>query len=586
MARAPTPAKGRKAAPQVAEAERPKNLPHGSWHGDFPRLSPAEKRLLECAWTGKPWAPENWNGKRPEKGTAANRLRAGLIRFLLLGGDATHPVHRRGLSIEGAWIANALDLEELRSDFQLGMFACHFAQPIMLRNARLCTLNLNKSSFPGLDAQGAEVKGDVFLRNAKSLGEASLSGASIGGQLACEGAKFRHTDTEGNAAGDSLNAEGVEVKGDVFLRNAESQGEVSLAGALIGGQLSCEGAKFRHADKDGNAKGHALNAHSAVVKGGVFLDEAEVLGEVGLAGASIGGQLSCEGAKFRHANKDGHATGKALNVQGVQVKGEVFLMPAEIVGTIDFTAAVVSDMVDSRTAWPQGDYVLNGLTYQRLHSGIDATERIAWLRGQWKGHVDEHFAPQPWEQLIKVLRDMGHPHQARVVAIAKQKAMRRAGVHGLPALNNRFGREQGWRGNLKAAGEWCMLGLRHPFRLLDEIRHDLFGFLTGYGHAPWRILGWTLAIWAGFAGLYWQIGIGCQELAQCPGHIGPALSYSVDALLPADLGLVKSSLPFGDIAAPKSALAGFRFLTIAETLLGWVLGFLIISVIGSMIRKD
>lgn len=699
---------------------RPKGLPQGRWLGDFDPLSSAETELIACCARGEVWTPAGWNGERPGETakTQGNTLRAGLIRFLALGGDANHPVHEAGVMVAGAWIEGKLDLHQCTAVFRLYFNACEFeSEPIFLA-ANVPELALNGSRVPGLNAQRLFVNRGLFLNNGfEARGEVRLLGARIGSNLECGGGQFANPDgnclsadgaiVEGdvflnqgfaaqgrvrlvraqiggnfecnggqfaNPDGDCLIADRAVVKGDVHLNKGfmaqgivrlpgariggslecdggrfanahdlclifdgavvegnvllvqgfEAQGEVRLLGAQIGGNLSCDGGRFAKADGDcltadgavvkgcvflhegfealglvrllgaqigadlvcgsgqfAKADGICLSADRAIVQGDVYLhQEFEAQGQVRLVGTRIGGKLDCSGGRFTKADD------KCLVADGAAVKGALFLRDATFAGAIDLSIARVGTLVDDTSCWNAGGHVLDGFTYDRIVGPMNADSRITWLRSQRPKFLTEDFRPQPWEQLAKVLRDMGHLHEARAVAIAKQKAMRRAGVHGLPALRNPFGRKEGWRGNLKAAGEWCMAGFRHPIRLLDEIRHNLFGVLTGYGYAPWRVLGWTVAIWAGFAGLYWELGIGCQELAQCKGHVGPALSYSADALLPADLGLVKSSLPSGDIVAPKAALTGFRFLTIVQTLLGWVMGFLIIGVIGAMIRKD
>ena len=61
-------------------------MPHG--------LRPAEKKLLEAAREGNIC---EINGGRPETAIFDNRLRAGFIRFLALGGDAEAVVHETGV---------------------------------------------------------------------------------------------------------------------------------------------------------------------------------------------------------------------------------------------------------------------------------------------------------------------------------------------------------------------------------------------------------------------------------------------------------------------------------------------------------
>ena len=72
--------------------------PYGRSSNDFPDLSDAETRLIEACRLGEVC---KIGGAVPEKETNANKVRAGLIRFLLLGGDAAVPVHEKGVMLRG-----------------------------------------------------------------------------------------------------------------------------------------------------------------------------------------------------------------------------------------------------------------------------------------------------------------------------------------------------------------------------------------------------------------------------------------------------------------------------------------------------
>src|SRR5439155_573020 len=75
-----------------------------------------------------------------------------------------------------------------------------------------------------------KVQESVYLRDGfKAEGEVRLLGATIGGDLVCDGAQFS------NPNGDALSADGVQIKGSAFLRNGfKAEGEVRLFGATIG----------------------------------------------------------------------------------------------------------------------------------------------------------------------------------------------------------------------------------------------------------------------------------------------------------------------------------------------------------------
>jgi sRNA-binding regulator protein Hfq len=92
-----------------------------------------------------------------------------------------------------------------------------------------------------------------------------------------------------NPGGIALNADGAEVKGSVFLRNGLSaEGEVRLLGVQIRSNLECDGGTFE------NPSGDALNTERANVNGSVFLREGfKAEGRVVLVAAKIVGSLDC-----------------------------------------------------------------------------------------------------------------------------------------------------------------------------------------------------------------------------------------------------------------------------------------------------
>ncbi|WP_127105493.1 hypothetical protein [Pararhodobacter zhoushanensis] len=420
-----------------------------------PPLTAPERQLIEACKAGVECVLGD--GTRPEGADPARTIRADLLRYLILGGCADCLVHEWGVLLAGAWISGELDLSFATAKGQTLLIRCGFEKPVLALQTAFEVLNLTGSALKGLNAQGARVTGDVFLRDGfEAEGTVSFSGAVIGGQLDCSGSKFC------NPEGDAFSAQGAQVTGDVFLRDGfEAEGAVSLLGAVIGGQLECSGSKFR------NPEGKALQAQNARVTGGAFLcDGFEAEGEVRLSGAVIGGQLVCRGGKFRNPE------GIALNAHSVQVSGAVFLSDGfgaeggvyllgaaiggqlscngskfrnakgsafdgqrmavnegfywrEVAvdkGSVNLASARVGDLVDDLKSWPSGEnrLYLDGFIYERISASfIDAERRLKWLsRGTiWKGE----FHPQPYSHLAKVLREMGHERAAKDVMVEQRK---------------------------------------------------------------------------------------------------------------------------------------------------------------------
>lgn len=466
-------------------------MAHGRLLADFGQLSNAEKRLLRCAARGEIWQPAGWDGKRPTTDNVTNRLRAGLIRFLLLGGDADNPVHEEGVMIAGAWLPDELSLRQIAAVGRLVLHRCHLAQRPMFIGATFPELSLTGSFVPGVSADRMEVKGGAFLNDGfEAAGEVRMLGAKVGGNLTCNGCAFRNVDDDGAPMGAALSADLMNVSGSVFLNGGfEAVGAVRLLGAKIGGNLTCKGGTLRNANGDGAPLGAALSADRMMVEGNVFLDDGfKVTGAVHLLGAQIGGQLSCAGSSFRNADGDGVLRGYALSADGMTVKGGFFLRGvSEMLGPINLANASVAQLVDDGFDWPGGS-ILDGFRYDSIVGSTNARRRIAWLSGQRPSHISDEFKPQPWEQLISVLRAMGHKAEAADIAIAKQNALRKAHQIGVREPKS-FPHSRVPRVRTLLDGLWNPVS-----NWLARGWHRIYGLLSGYGHRPQRILFITLAL--------------------------------------------------------------------------------------------
>ncbi len=561
---------------------------------DFGDLHPAEKILLDQCAKGK--VAEIGNGVPVDSSDCNKIVRASFLRFLLLGGDAQAPVHEKGVQLSGAWIKDQLNLENCLVPHRMTISRCKFDQPIIAIDAHIAGLLVLSGSYlrQGLRADRLRCDNGIFLGDGfRSLAEVRICGAKIGGNLACSGGLFEPKEDH------ALTADGVIVNGDIFLDGQfKATGEVRLLGAQIGGDLACSSGYFEP------KVGDALSADRAVVKGGVFLNKQfKATGTVRLSGVQIGSNLTCSGGQFEPKE------GLALDASRTVVKGSVFLKNQfKATGTVKFlgaqiggdlscaggqfsernddalhlqtaiiqdglilrnlaapvrivaTSAQIGVLVDEPTAWAKGS-ILNGLVYGSLTgtAPTDAAHRIAWLNQQSQKDLGEDeakqgFRPQPWKQLQKVLREMGHGADAREVGIAFEDQLRKA---------DRIGQIT----NASQSKNITPLVRRKCLRGL----HWLFGALAGYGYRPMRLLMCTVAVWLFCALVYWWLALPPynaigptdplvfqnEDYAACTAasngnwflcRLLPAeyttfspLAYSLDILLPlVDLGQEKS----------------------------------------------
>jgi hypothetical protein len=167
-----------------------------------------------------------------------------------------------------------------------------------------------------LFADRLRVGGDVFLDRAfTAAGVVWVVGADIGGRLSCNGAQLTGTDSDGSA----LHADRMKAGGDVsFDEGFTSAGALRLINADIGGQLSCRSAQLTGHNEDG----FALIADRIKTRDSMWLDGGfAAAGTIRLDDADIGGRLDCSGAQLTAHDKAGYA----LFADGMRTGGHVFL---------------------------------------------------------------------------------------------------------------------------------------------------------------------------------------------------------------------------------------------------------------------
>jgi hypothetical protein len=440
--------------------------PYGRSIRDFEPLLQAEKILVDACNAGQEAIISN---DRPSSPTENNKIRAALLRFLILGGDEETPVHEKGPLLRGAWIEGALDLHNTVTPHGVNCSHCHFEATITLIDARiggrffLSGSRIVCDTESAIIADAATISDGVFLRRGfESNRLIRFLSARIGGCFDCQGAKFSSATSQCIVAdgmtvrrdlllNDGLDCAGevrllgAEIGGNFFLRGAKievpkgvaltadrirvnetmflgpnfyTNGVVTIAGAQIGSNLDCGASNF--------ASNEAISivADRVVVLGSVFLNRGfRATGTVRLVGARISGSLSCVEATFQ-AN-----TGASLFAQEATIDGGLVMQRlASPAHRVNLNNTKVGTLVDDDTAWGDG-LALDGFAYTLFggNTVADAEARISWLDKQIPDHVlrREQFRPQPWSQVQKVFRETGHLAEAQTVAIALEDRLRR-----------------------------------------------------------------------------------------------------------------------------------------------------------------
>ncbi|HQT62709.1 hypothetical protein [Acidiphilium sp.] len=609
--------------------------PKGRTLAEFGKLSTAERKLLDCAAAG---GGAVFGKERPESAIDAKTLRGTFIRFLALGGDEDAPVHETGVQLQGAWIEGAFDLEGVETKGGLLMVGSAFEAAPVFRDSRIRgSLNLAGSKMPGLQGDRLTCDGSLFLRGGfVATGEVRLLGAKIGSDLVCAGGTFQ------NEGHDALSADGVDVGGNVFLNDKfTATGEVRLLGAKIGSDLVCAGGTFQNEGHD------ALSADGVDVGGNVFLnDKFTATGEVRLLGAKIGSDLVCAGGTFQNEGHDAlsadgvdvggnvilndkfTATGKvrllgakiegdlvcrggkfrgkqkAIDMQQAHIRGTLMIDGVTIeAGILDLNSATASRLVDDSKTWAKG-VVLDGFVYGAFGgtAPTDAKMRIDWLDQQPGAHSGKDgngstFRPQPWQQLRKVLREMGHYEAAREVGIAFERRKRECGLIGqMPEIS--VGQA------LRAVGG-------SVYGKTARLLHIGYGALVGYGYRPLRLLMIATVVWLVFGGGYfaaarWDGAFvpSTQALfsrygGMCglPAHVRWTDCKAIRLEYPQFYPLAYSLnvlLPVGNLGQeatwrPETGTWGGRIAQFAvwfETLFGWMTGLILVAVVSGLAKRD
>lgn len=421
----------------------------------------AEAKVLAAAKAGEV-AELSPDGFRPEEPSVATRIRAALVRFLMLGGDDANPVHPRGVMIQGAWIAAKLDLEACETQLDLKLAACHFDDLPDFTDSHLGGLYLPGSKLPGLRGIRIRIEDNLHLRALLrdegplpfvAMGPVVIAGARIGGTLSCIGGRF-------NGAGDrALNADAMSVGVSVFLRDGfHAKGEVNLIQTTIAGQLDCSGGRF---DGDG---GRALNGTAMAVGTDVFLrDGFTAIGTVNLRRAEIAGMLQVRAARFE--------------------------------GEIDLTESRAGVLVDDAVTWQQATSVkFSGFRFRSVQSRMAVAERLKLLNRSYqedlavtatgKRHFTEKprdFDPRAYGELARAYLRQGERKAAALVLEVREDRSRDAELRRVQAE------------------ELPGFAIDVTLARLRWLAMWVFKGLFGYGHRPARVFVTLIPLWLALA---------------------------------------------------------------------------------------
>jgi hypothetical protein len=274
-----------------------------------------------------------------------------------------------------------------------------------------------------------------------AAGGIRLPGANIAGRLRFGGGDLKGTD-KGRRA---VLMDGIRVGGGAWVGGIRmTDGAFRIVGAEISGDLRCEGVRLKGADRDGRS----LIADRIKVSGSIFLTsespdygngQSVAKGAISLRSASIGGSLQLDPEKLAGHSNAGANTSVALDLTGAQLAHDLEWKPHRaVLGEVILEDAQVGQLKDNLQVrnghWPSacdGLLRLDGFTYARIYEqpGVTLDKRLEWIGSPRKPSRGKRpmFTTQPYEQLAQAYRQAGRDTEARRVAIARRRDLRRYG---------------------------------------------------------------------------------------------------------------------------------------------------------------
>ncbi len=394
---------------------------------------------------------------------------------------------------------------------------------------------------PAFDSRGAHINGDVDMKGG-FLGEGAVifHAANIGGDLNCAGSAFRNRTEDGSSS--SLDCSDAEIAGDVLLGYGfRSEGAVHFPAARIKGALNCRKGTFLNRTEDGT--GRALDFEHTEINDGVYVCEGfSAEGQARFYGAKVKADFQCNDGQFDNAapaKPDGSGTwiphaATAINLRDAKIGGILSLGPtsedplarAHVTGSVNLQGCQAHQFIDHPSSWPSrrikaskrklpAFIYLDGFTYDRMAGQRDYGPRTRkkWLDRQPPQHLGADFRPQPFEQLIRIYREMGHNGHAREIAKFKERRRYRSLFVKL---------WHGWRDRPKIF-KWRFLSplntIAWPFAIVARVLYRSVAtvFLAaiwasvGFGAAYWygwgRIILVLLALWAAGGVFYREVAV-------------------------------------------------------------------------------
>ncbi|MBS0386004.1 MAG: hypothetical protein JSS00_11710 [Proteobacteria bacterium] len=338
----------------------------------------------------------------------------------------------QALNADGAEIGAVILRSRFRAEGEV-----RFASAHILRDMDLSAAQFRNDLGAALVLSSIEVGGELHAGAIKTSGQVMLQNARIGRNLDLRGAEITHrtaANTYGRAieapsvgVGGAALLQGANVKGEVFLADARIDGYLAFGGgrfinpgawairapnARVGGNLSIK------IDENG----YAPHGQKTVIEGGAKFDRAK-----------IDGAFTWLNLELRGAGPDGRK-GAMLTLADAKIDGplQARALAMQQDARIDLSGASCTALDDDlKSGWGVDGAALDldGLAYERIENANERwRDRLHWLkRSRGEGG---RFSPQPFGRAAEVYARSGRRDEARRILLAQQDLQTRHGAAG------------------------------------------------------------------------------------------------------------------------------------------------------------
>lgn len=330
--------------------------------------------------------------------------------------------------------------------------SCEVSGGIDLSMSDMSSLSIGDScslrglGHPALDLTNAELRSGLTIYPGAGIeGTLCFRGTRIRGDLSLQQVTLSAPESTWLIA-----AQGMSVDGDVLLQEMDAHGgPLEFRGATLGSVVDATRARLS------NPGGYTLSLHHATVRGSVHLSGIESAGLIVLNRAAIGGRLQCTGGSFScpgpsEFNEHGHA----IDATSATIRGGMELDWAAVSPSVDLTNTSTTYLADDPQNWP-ARFVISGFTYDRFEQSSDRGSARPWdhaARCAWLSRQAAYDAG-PYEQAARVFREHGYTGGAEEILIAQRSgegqapgargALPRRMLHAIYGTSVRYGYRPG-----------------------------------------------------------------------------------------------------------------------------------------------